>query len=600
MTKSRDDITPKNERVAARHEAQRKSADPEQAPIFTPIDGLNARQGALLRRQQTHGNAAVRRMLRDQKPSRQPSRRVQRAPEDADSGAKPTLGITTEDQPTGGARVTSVPPNSPAAASLTIGDVITTANFQFITSSADLDEVVQSHQPGDYLFMLVQAGDAANDGPGKMGVNDIDGNSNGNNATEGAPSNSVLAMRVQRDDKPDGGSPVAGSPTKIAVVPVQAGPSGGNNPPPNPVPTAVNVRDWPTALVAVKRHAGKKNATDTPTAITKVKGKLELNIPNPDEAIPEGTDPQKAIIKQIKANRDALPSTDDNEKKLGDARPYNGDSKAGYQYGGAGSNKIKPKTTASSDQRTQEVMDAVHKEIGREGGWSAVNTYDDAVVTLGAGFTRSMLAIVMQKFFNKDADAKNQFLDVGVTWENNQARVVNTENGGIEEGDNGLRIIQLDKKILGLFITIAESAEHGQNLATAQDETIMGTAGKVPASVISDTANWGDLMTIRLVAHLIQWRSAKQWSSYSGCNGSVKEILKVAKDLNGKTDAKKGGARVWSSEQTNILLSFAGGKAAAGFDAGGAQELPADVAEGSMSNVTLFDAGGGKYYKMTD
>lgn len=259
-----------------------------------------------------------------------------------------------------------------------------------------------------------------------------------------------------------------------------------------------------------------------------------------------------------------------------------------------GDDKTKPCATTSKDPKRAAVMTAIGKEIGREGGWSAVNTYDDAIVTLGAGFTRAMLAQVMQKLFAADPGAEQKFLDVGVTWSGNQALVVNTASGAVEEGDDALQILRANMKIIGMFVTMAEGPEHGQQITDAQNAVLLGTAGNVPQSVV-DT--WTDMMAVRLVAHLIQWRSSKTWSDYAGTGGDVKAILKILIPAAvGRADPTRGGATFLTAEQTGILRSFAEGKAAAAMT--GPAALPEDVAKGPYSGHVFFETSSG-YYHMT-
>jgi hypothetical protein len=340
------------------------------------------------------------------------------------------------------------------------------------------------------------------------------------------------------------------------------------------VEVALTTRDWPTALPHAGRGAGQH--------ITKKKGSAELNMP----AMPAAklSDTNQRIVAAIQQARDQLPAPD---PKIA-SHSYGGDSQAGHMYTGS-DNKNKPSTATSKDPKRAAIMTEIDKEIGREGGWSAVNTYDDAIVTLGAGFTRSMLAQVMQKFFTADPGAEERFLDVGVTWSGGKALVVNTATGAVEEGDDALQVLRANLKIIGLFVTMAEGPEHGQKLADAQHNVVLGTAGDVPQSVVD---SWTDMMSVRLVAHLIQWRSSKPWSAYAGTGGDVKAILRVLIPAAvGKEDPARGHATFLTKEQTGILRSFAGGKAGTAMT--GPAALPADIKTGSYSGHIYFEADGG-------
>src|SRR5271166_252499 len=346
------------------------------------------------------------------------------------------------------------------------------------------------------------------------------------------------------------------------------------------VEIALAKRDWPTILPRVVR--GQKQH------IQKVPGKLELSIP--EVPVRELSETEKGIVQQIRDARAALPPPSD---KL-TVRPWKTDPQAGYFY--AGSNVAAGKSAAQGDQRRQEVLSAINEEIGREGRISAVNTYDDAVVTLASGFTRAKLADLMQNFFKRDPAAQDKFLDLGITWEKGIALVVNTGSdntkaGGVEEKDDALHLIQLDPRILTFFVSLAEDPEHGPQLGAAQAKVLGAGPAMVPQSVI-DT--WTDTMAIRLVAHAIQFRSAKSWSDYEGTNGDVKQIVRILMSVTGKVDAARGNATFVDTTQAGVIFSFAGGKAKEAFTSP-AGPLPADLAKGSYGGHIFVDDGGGSF-----
>lgn len=329
--------------------------------------------------------------------------------------------------------------------------------------------------------------------------------------------------------------------------------------------------DWPNSLP----HANR--GSDKALQIKKKPDSSELVVPSVATGKP--SEAQQRIAAQIKSARDQLPDAD---PKLVD-RGWGKDSKAGQYYGGAG-NRDKPTRFDGSP-----TMTAILEEIGGEGGWSAVNTYDDAIVTLGRGFTRPILAQMMQKLFAADPAIANQLLGLGVTWSGTQALVVDTSSGLVEEGDNALQILHANPKIINLFVTLAESGEHRQKVVDAQFDTINQIVGNVPPSI----ASW-DKATIQLAAHLIWFRTGKNWPAYEGTGGNVAAILRVAAPLIGKQDPSVGNAWLLDAKQTGILRSFAKGRAAAGMGAPGA--LPADVTTKSYEGHVFFEGSGGHYH----
>src|SRR5580658_3396938 len=346
------------------------------------------------------------------------------------------------------------------------------------------------------------------------------------------------------------------------------------------VEISLAVRDWPSILPRVKRGRDQH--------ISKVSGKLELNIP--DVPVRQLGETEKGIVQAIRDAREKLPAASD---KLS-VKPFKKDTQAGYFY--AGSNEAAGAAAGASDPKRQRILDAIAEEISREGHLSAVNTYDDAVVTLASGFTRAKLADLMQSFFAADPTAQDRFLDIGIAWTGGQALVVNTTSGAVEEGDDALHLIQLEPRILSQFINLAEDPKHGPSLAAAQAKTLGSGPTNVPQSVV-DT--WTDMMAVRLVAHAIQWRSAKSWADYASTGGNVKAIVTILVSVVGASDAARGSAIFLDATQTGVLFSFAGGKAKEALASPAAAALPADIKTGSYAGHVFFDAGGGTFFHMS-
>ena len=70
------------------------------------------------------------------------------------------LGVRAETDPAGGARITEVTPDSPAAAAgLTAGATVTAVGDARMRTAADLTAAVQAHAPGDEVTLLVRGRD---------------------------------------------------------------------------------------------------------------------------------------------------------------------------------------------------------------------------------------------------------------------------------------------------------------------------------------------------------------------------------------------------------------------------------------------------------
>jgi hypothetical protein len=319
--------------------------------------------------------------------------------------------------------------------------------------------------------------------------------------------------------------------------------------------TAATVREWPTKLPHATRN--KK------TAITVDSGGGKVNIP--DVTVPELSKEQQAIVAAIKKNREGI------QENLGlKLEKYGGKKDRGYIYGGNPKSDPSP-NLASADKRRAEVNKVVWKELAGEGGSSAINTYDEQILTWGKGFggAAGLLPDVVRRFFEKAPDVKETLLDAGFTLADGKWLAVNTETGLVEEGKNALRLIQFDKKVLSLLIKVSEDAGSKQKFVDAQWGSISALAGNVPDAALK----WADT-SIALIAHCIHWRPSG-WSPYLGTGGDVKEIVKVIGKIIGKVDPKRGNATFVTADATFILRKFAEGAAASGMSAAG--PLPEDL-----------------------
>lgn len=591
--------TPKTSRTSqpeASNMSDTTPADPQNAPIL----GL----------QRKVGNAAVARMFarktpnpsiqRDTDSQTNPDGQQAKGPETdftADEQDFPELGFrghTTLIPP--GVRVVSTISGQPAADKLHPNDMLISINSNMLWGAGDLSSAIIQAQDGDNItFSVLTQGSTPlpnvpnSNGQGQQnplsdlfedwnGAHEEELGTSGNVAANDQPSNggtsdffedtvwTKRAANIQRE--PDNQASIPTPQVITVTLPV------------NKEDIEPPVSDWTKVLPTVGR--------DFKTKIKKVSGKAAINVPAVD--VGHITRGQWKMIEKIKANRAALPAEADKYAM----ETFAGDKNAGYRYNGQGSKNIDP--TKGTDPKRQEVIKQVQQEIGGEGGYSAVNTYDDAIVTLGRGFTRVILAKIMQQVFQQKPEIKEMFMKVGVMWENNTARVLNFENGGIEEGDNALRLIQFDTGILNLFVSLAESEEYGATIAKAQNDNT--AALKVPQFVV-DT--WTDMWAVRLAAHSIHGRGALSWGSFSSTGGDVRKIMKIVTPvIGGKIKEDHGGALVMSETQTHVFVdNIARGKAKEGFDSTSPITLALPLAKDSMKGVALFHINGNKYYKQT-
>lgn len=381
--------------------------------------------------------------------------------------------------------------------------------------------------------------------------------------------------------------------------PQTAAPAGGA-PAAAPAADTVAARDWPTVLphanrdkdhqITIKKGAPADKAKKTPVV------QNTANVP--EIAKPELDDAKQKIVKTIADHRAALP--DLLSAKYGGAKGKGG---IGYMYGGKDGGKPSSVQKGGTDKASlQEKW--VWEEVGSEGGASSVNTYDGMDVTFGKGFAGAgNVGSLLTKLFAKDAEIKNLFLDAGVTIAGGQWQLVNTDLGAIEDGDNALRLFEVNPQLLSVFVSMAEDPKFAQtNLDTQWDQLKQG-AGNIPAYA----KDWEELPT-KLAIHLKHWLPGYAWvaNDYAATAGDTLAIVKrfgslmVAKE---KTATKSGalhvdgGKTAWGTvSHLKVLAKGAGFTALAGaaqLVTISKEDLDTDT---QYAGKLLFPAGKDQYY----
>ncbi len=273
-----------------------------------------------------------------------------------------------------------------------------------------------------------------------------------------------------------------------------------------------DVANWTTILPHVQR--------DKQHLIREKKGGYGVDVPQVE--MPALTADQQAVFEQIKANRDALPAL---MVDKADKHHRANLGAEGYSYHDArpASEKAAPDELQGSGKgREVDVKKLVWDEIGTEGGLDGINTYDDQIFTWGKGFSGGDLKEVMRTMFKEDPEAEKLLLRAGIALVGDTWMVVNNATGGVETGNNALRLLQYDNKLLSVFITLGSDPKHAQHAANAQWAYMKDRTGKVPKYAM----NWPD-DTIRLAAHLSHWMEHYGWSdvSYAGTGGDIYQYL---------------------------------------------------------------------------
>ncbi len=367
----------------------------------------------------------------------------------------------------------------------------------------------------------------------------------------------------------------------------------------------VAARDWPTVLPHANRDKDHQiTITKGTPATTKGKDKVAAvqntaHVPEIDK--PALDDAKQKIVATIAAHREALP--DVLSAKYGAAKGCGG---VGYMYGGKDAAKPTAVQAGGADKPALQNK-WVWEEVGSEGGASSVNTYDGMDVTFGKGFAAGgAVEAVLTSLFAKDPEAKNLFLDAGVTIAKGQWQMVNTELGAIEDGKNALRLFEVNPKLLSVFVTMAEDPKHAQTNLDVQWDQLKKGAGNIPEYA----KEWDEFPT-KLAVHLKHWLPGYAWvnNDYSATKGDTLAIVKrfasimVARE---KTATKSGALRVdgktpWGTVSHLKILAKG-----AGFTALAAAAKTATISKDDLDSDAqyagqlLFPLGKDQYYVLPE
>ena len=307
-------------------------------------------------------------------------------------------------------------------------------------------------------------------------------------------------LEIKPSSAPEGATHAAAAPAVTAPKPATPEPAPG---PPVAAPAAI---DWLKVLPYAKRD---KKQRITPKA-------HGVNVPAVDLA--PLTAGQQQMVDQIRGYRAKLPSllTDKNVGKQG----------VSYHDSVQASETATPKELQDSSAPGSRARKLVWDEVRKEGGLDSLNTYDSEIVTWGKGFSAKSHSMndVLLTMFKSDPEAKEMLRQAGIALSASDWMVVNGETGAIETGDNALRLLQFDRQLLSVFITLGSDPKHSAHALEAQWAWIRKRTANVPEYAYDWPAD-----SIQLMAHLSQWMPALRWGSvdYKATGGDMYQIILV-------------------------------------------------------------------------
>jgi hypothetical protein len=219
----------------------------------------------------------------------------------------------------------------------------------------------------------------------------------------------------------------------------------------------------------------------------------------------------------------------------------------GYQYGGRPAADPLPTGIAA---RTLEAE--IWEELDLEGSASAVNTYDDQVLTWGKGWSaKTTLPAIADAFFRADPAAKQELMEAGFTYSPTEKKFlfVSLNNGYVMDGIGVMDTAEFrdDKKFVGLLAHLVEDPEHQQKMVDAQYAALATNTANVPKSIRDAWPGTWTTEAVRFAAHCVHW--GRSWSEAQAHGPAIHDLILWISRIKGRQDGT-GATMItgWSSQ----------------------------------------------------
>lgn len=287
-----------------------------------------------------------------------------------------------------------------------------------------------------------------------------------------------------------------------------------------------------TAIVKVREVATKAEYYISSNNLLKKPGDVSDNFDWMDQVVYDDTITQvsKDQLALILKNRKKINDRTDKKTygKGGQGNKTLDPTGKGYVY--YGKDVAQPNPSGNKDDIEYKIKEIIRKELMKEGGYSAINTYDNEKFTWGKGFAiTGQVYQVFEELF-KSSGYKQLFKNVGMIIVNNKLSIIN-DQGAILTGSAAENELRVNTQLLSFFIELAEKGKYAKDVATAQSNVFSKNAGKIPAYVMdkekNDFADSWNKSSVSLLAHLSHWIPGKGWKNldYSGTKGKLDKVL---------------------------------------------------------------------------
>jgi TANFOR domain-containing protein len=270
------------------------------------------------------------------------------------------------------------------------------------------------------------------------------------------------------------------------------------------------------------------------------------------------TEPISATtLTQINSNRNGV-----NDRTNKDVYGSNRLKESGNGFFYVGSDKGSPSITGSTPFEIV-VKTEIYNEIGGEGSFGSINTYDKEIFTFGKGFavTGGLMSIFEEILTN--TSYQQIFANVGIKVVDKHLWVLNSNGTWLtdiptksKDQYKASEYIRDNEQLLSFFIELAEKEDYKQYIIDAQYKVFSNGTGKYPTYILnSDKSGYSDNWShesVTVLCHLSHW-CGFSWSAgtdrYKDTNGDLDKIL--YKYLY-NTVVSYDGTRVGSPLETNI------------------------------------------------
>jgi hypothetical protein len=240
-----------------------------------------------------------------------------------------------------------------------------------------------------------------------------------------------------------------------------------------------------------------------------------------------------ATLTQINSNRNGV-----NDRTNKDVYGSNRLKESGNGFFYVGSDNGTPSITGSTPFEIT-VKTEIYNEIGGEGSFGSINTYDKEIFTFGKGFavTGGLMSIFEEILTN--TSYQQIFANVGIKVVDKHLWVLDSNGTWLKDVPTKSKdqykaseYIRDNEQLLSFFIELAEKEDYKQYIIDAQYKVFSNGTGKYPTYILNaDKSGYSDNWShesVTVLCHLSHW-CGFSWSAgtdrYKDTNGDLDKIL---------------------------------------------------------------------------